>query len=160
MPQYRPDTSIKLTIWTTPEMKKLVDRICDKWEAFEADVLRVTLEAMVPQCLRSGFAAFLSERQMDDLATPFSKKESDRFSMKLTVRTSAATKRGIKKLTGRSQSSALRDHSSELSQAEAMRFAYQAGLPLALRRGMSHLLALREKEIARTKRARKRLSGQ
>lgn len=151
MPQYRPDTSIKLTIWTTPEMKKLVDRICDKWEAFEADVLRVTLEAMVPQCLRSGFAAFLSERQMDDLATPFSKKESDRFSMKLTVRTSVHTKRGIKKLT-RPQSSEFPDPRSPLSQAEAMRFAYQAGLPLALRRGMSHLLALREKEIARVKR--------
>lgn len=140
-PQYRPDVSIKLTIWTSAQMKTAVDQVCRKWEAFESDVIRMTLEAMIPLAARSGWRSILSARLMEELASPAVKKRPEQFPMKITVRTSEAIKRHIVKLGGRGKH----------SQAEILRYAYQAGLPIALSKGMSHLLALREQEIARAK---------
>lgn len=145
MPQYRPDTSIKLTIWTSAAMKRQVDAVCRRWEAFESDVIRVVLEAMTPLALRRGWRAILSPRLMEELASPAARKRPEQFPMKLTVRTSQAVKDDIVRLARRGR----------YSQAEILRYAYQAGLPLALRRGMGHLLALREKDITRRRKKTK-----
>lgn len=146
MAQYRPDLSIRFTFWTTSAMKRAVDRICRKWEAHEADVLRYVLEAMIPVAARSGgIGAILSEDEIEELRSPEARKRPEQFPMKLTVRTSAAVKADLDKLTRRRR----------YKQAELLRYAYQAGLPLALAKGMGHILTLREREMTQRK-ARKR----
>lgn len=148
MPQYRPDKSIKLTIWTTAEMKRLVDRVCKKWEVFEADVLTYTLEAMIPIAARRGLTAILPKDEVEELKTPFARKRPEHFPMKLTIRTNKRTKRLLAQMARKSQRTA-QPH----TEAALLRFAYQGGLPLALKEGMSAVLALREANLNRQRKA-------
>jgi len=139
--EYAPDTGVRLTVWCPAAMTRTLWRVCRKWEMPQSDVVRYTLEAMVPQFAARGIDAFLSEHDLDELHSPAAKKRPEQFPMKITARTSGATLDLIAALRTRKRGRPV------YSQAEILRYSYQAGFALALTKGVSHILRLREEAI-------------
>jgi hypothetical protein len=127
--QYSPDVTVKLSPRVTRKTKRLINQICRRHDMFESDVLRFCLEAIVPQAARIGIPR---------VTTKASRKKSDVDSM-VTVRTSRRIKVLIDNLSQRNR--------SEYTEAEILRYCYDAILPTAYKEGFAKIMAMREKGL-------------
>lgn len=129
---HKPDISVRLAPRMTRKAKSLVDQTCRRYEMFEADVLRLCLEAIVPVVAKRGMAWLTG-------AIPDFKRniELDLPSM-VTVRTSRRIKDMIDSLTA----------NRKYTEVEVLRYCYDYILPIALEKGFAKIMAMREKNLS------------
>jgi hypothetical protein len=134
--QYKPQFSVKYAPRFTRALRTMVNKICRQWDIPEAEVLRYSFEAAILVASRRGLRSIMAMRP-----ARFAEHKSPLNAM-MTIRTTRATaKRCL----------ALRDLNRKYSEAEMLRYCLEAIIPLALERGMAHVMALREAELRRLK---------
>jgi hypothetical protein len=130
--RYKPDISVKLSPRITKQTSALIDRICRRHEMFEADVLRLCLEAVVPLASKRGMTWLT--RQIPG----FERNLRRDLGAMVTVRTSRRVKAMIDKL---------KSPNSDFGENEVVRYCYDYILPIAYREGFAKIMAMREEAL-------------
>jgi hypothetical protein len=131
--QHKPDISVKLSPRITRSTSLLIRQVCRRRDMFEADVLRFCLEAIAPEAARRGVSWLI--RQIPH----FDSLGRETYSSMLTVRTSKKVKAALDKMTARQR----------YTEVEILRYCYLAVLPIALAKGFSPIMAMRERNLSR-----------
>jgi hypothetical protein len=122
--QFKPDLSVKHSPRVTSQRRAVVNRICKRYKMPEADVLRYSFEAAV-----------LTSGEKLKRATSSDPGPLDEM---MTVRTSRAIDRRVDNLCR---------NSPNVLKTDILRALLEQMLGVAERRGMAHVMKLREKAL-------------
>jgi hypothetical protein len=129
--QFKPNISVKYSPRIPGSTRALIERICRRYEMFEADVLRLCLEAIAPEAAKRGV------KWLTGQIPRFEHLGEETYSAMLTVRTSPRVKVAVDALSARDD------------EAQILRYLFLAILPIAERDGFGPIVAMREKHLAR-----------
>jgi hypothetical protein len=130
--KYKPQITETYSPRVTKRTYRLVGQICRRHEMFEADCLRLSLEAAIPAIVSRGGMAWLV-RQLPGVGRNLGLPEM------LTVRTSKRIREAINGLVKGSK--------GEFAEAQVLRLAYDFILPLAYAKGFAPIMAMRAKGL-------------